>query len=118
MEDYEMRALLGEFYDDTTEEQKDAIGEGCDILDRRFPDSDMGDFRHEALAAMLAVIYGDDTDTARVSAWKAAKVAEVEAHAAMTGAIIGAALTGDESEVAQAARLGVTRVTLRKALGR
>lgn len=117
MEDYEMRALLGEFYDDTTEEQKDAIGEGCEILDRRFP-ADLYDLHTEALAAMLAVIYGDDTDTARVSAWKAAKMAEVEAHAAMTGAIIGAALTGDESEVAQAARLGVTRVTLRKALGR
>lgn len=118
MQDYEMRALLGEFYDDTTEEQMDAINAGCEILDRRFPGSDMEDLRTEALAAMLAVIYGDDTDTARASAWRAAKTAEVEAHAAMTGAIIGAALTSTESEVAQADRLGVTRVTLRKALSR
>jgi len=128
MTDEEMRGLLGHVYDETTEEQREIIERAGDAIDARWPltideDGTRGDDypeeRRLAMNAVLALVLGDDTDEEIAAQWRAARVAEREAHASLTGAIIaGSLLDPAESEVSRAARLRVTRVTLRKALGR
>ncbi len=113
-----LHGYLGTAYDDLTDEQRDILVRASERIDARWPDPDLTDLRTEALSAVLGMLLGDATDTEAVADYLSAKRAEREAHARMTGAIIGGQLIGHESEVQHAARLGVTRVTLRKALGR
>ena len=118
MQDHELRGFLGHVYDETTPEQRDAISRAADQIAARWPDPDLTDLRTEAMNAALAVILGDDTDTRIAEQWTQARHAERMAHAQLTGAIIAGQIVAPESESSQAERLGVTRVTLRKALGR
>lgn len=118
MQDHELRGFLGHVYDETTPEQREQISSAADQISTRWPDSDLTDLRTEAMNAAVAVILGDDTDTGIAQQWARARHAERMAHAQLTGAIIAGQLVAPESESSQADRLGVTRVTLRKALGK
>ena len=64
----------------------------------------------------MSVILDDAAPAALVADWTAAQAIAARAHATMTGAIIAAA--ADTSELALAARLGLSRATIRKALGK
>jgi len=128
MTDEEMRGLLGHVYDETTEEQRDIIERAGDAIDARWPITveedgtrvdEYVEERRLAMNAVLALVLGDDTDDEIAAEWRRARAAEREARASLTGAIIaGSMLNPGESEVARAERLRVTRMTLRKALGR
>lgn len=112
-----MRGLLGPAYDDTTDEQRAAIDRACALIDARWPSADLADNRAEAVSAMLQVVLGDTTDTEFADRWHAARAAERQAQAQATGAIIAASVLG-ASEAALADRMQVTRMTVRKALGK
>jgi len=127
MDDNDLRALLGDTYADTTPEQRDAITRAASAIDHRWPltiteDGDLDDYvdeRREALNAAMQMILGDATDEEASAHWHRTRAAERDARARLTGAIIaGVILDPTESETARAQRLQVTRVTLRKALGR
>jgi len=128
MTDEEMRGLLGDAYDETTEGQRDIIERAGDAIDARWPIKveadgtlvdDHAEERRIAMNAVLALVLGDATDDEMARDWHAARAEEHEARASLTGAIIaGSMLNPGESEVARAERLRVTRMTLRKALGR
>ena len=115
----DLAALLGPAYDETTPAQRAAIVTAAEAIDARWPDPDLADTRTVALSAALQVVLGYETDAVLAADWHYVRAAERAAHARMTGAIIaGALLDPAESEVARAARLNVTRPTLRKALAR
>ncbi|WP_163275313.1 hypothetical protein [Cellulomonas iranensis] len=115
----DLHALLGDAYDETTPAQRDAVTAAVNAIAARWPEADLQDTRDEALGGALRVILDGERDQDVVAQWHRAVAAERAAHARMTGAIIAAAaLDPGESEVARAARLNITRVTLRKALGR
>lgn len=113
MQDYELDAYLGDT--PTTDEQRQAIMRASDAIDTRWPDDDLADLREQAFTAATQVILGDDTLEAIAGRWTAVRLREREAHAAMTGALIASSGT---SEQALADRAGVTRMTVRKALGK
>ena len=114
-----LHGYLGDFYNMLTEEQRGILAQASEQIGERWPDPDLADVRNEALTAVTMILFGDATDEGIAAAWFAARWAEREAHAQLTGAIIaGQLLNPSETETSQASRLGVTRVTLRKALGR
>lgn len=115
MQDHEMRAYLGDAYDDTTPEQRDRIAGAAAAIDARWPDPDLADTRTDAMSAALEVILGDTTPEAVAAEWHQARAVERAAHARLTGAIV--ALAG-EPETHISDRLSVTRPTVRKALGK
>lgn len=119
MQDHEMRGLLGPAYDDTTEEQRAAIEQASEMVARRWSDQDDDDTRIDALSAAMEIILGDATDVEIAARWHRAVAAELTARARLTGAIIaGRVLDPTLSEVAQEARLQVSRPSIRKALGK
>lgn len=118
MDDNALRALLGDFYPDTTPEQLAAIGQAYDQIGARWPDPDLADTRLDAMNAALEVILGDTRDEDVAGEWHRARARERVAHSRLTGAIIAGSIVAPEPETRQAERLHVTRVTLRKALGR
>lgn len=118
MQDHEIRGFLGHVYDETTPEQREQISRAADQIAARWPDADLTDLRADAMNAALAVILGDELDTTYAQEWAHVRHAERMAHAQLTGAMIAGQIVAPESESSQAERLGVTRVTLRKALGR
>lgn len=113
MQDYEMDAWLGDT--EATDEQRAALKHAADEIGARWPDPDDADVRAEAFTAAAMVVLGDATDVEVVDAYREARRAAREAQARMTGAIIAGQIIAPESEVAQAARLGVSRLTVRKA---
>lgn len=115
MDDHTLHGLLGDTYAETTPEQRAAISTAADRIADRWPDPDLEDVRREALNAAIAVILGDDTleDVAQV--WHRTRATERDAHAALTGALIASA---DQPETTLERRTGVTRTTVRKALGK
>ena len=112
MTDHELDAWLGDT--DATDAQRAALQDAAYTITRRYPDPDLADDREQALTAAAQVILGDATLEEHVDAWRAARRIETERHAAMTGALIA---TGG-TEVGLAARAGLTRMTVRKALGK
>ncbi|HUX70406.1 MAG TPA: hypothetical protein VMV41_07850, partial [Cellulomonadaceae bacterium] len=112
--DHEMRGLLGPAYDDTTPEQRAGITRASDAIAARWPDEDYGDWRRAALNAAMMVILGDDTLDGIATMWRDLREREQEARAMLTGALI--VTPGTERDLA--ARAGVARETVRKALGR
>lgn len=115
MQNHEMRALLGDAYDDTTPERRDAISRAADAIETRWPDPDLADTRTDALSGAMQVILGDATLEGVAADWRRARAVEREAHAALTGALIASAA---EPETRLAERAQVTRMTVRKALGK
>lgn len=112
MQDHELTAWLGDT--ETTAEQRDAIRTAADTISRRWPDPDLADLREAALNAAAQVILGDETLETIGGEYITARAREREAHAALTGALIAT----QDTEVRLAERAGVTRMTVRKALGK
>jgi hypothetical protein len=112
MQDYELDAWLGDTQ--VTDEQRAKLHTAADTIAARWPDPDLADTREQALSAAVMVILGDDTLEAIADQWRAARRLERERHAALTGALVAS----DGSEVSLADRAGVTRLTVRKALGK
>lgn len=112
MQDYELDAWLGDTQ--VTDGQRAALHAAADAIAARYPEEDLADSREQAFSAAAMLILGDDTLETIADQWRAARRLEQERHAALTGALIAA----DGSEVALAERAGVTRMTVRKALGK
>lgn len=114
MQDYELTAWLGPAADEVTDEQRQAIAAAADRIGARWPDEDLADLREAALNAAAQIILGDDTLEATAARWAALRARERVAHAALTGALIAT----PDTEQGLATRAGVTRMTVRKALGK
>lgn len=114
MQDYELDAWLGDT--EATDEQRAALLRAADEIGARWPEPDDADVRTEAFTAAATVVLGDAADVEMVDSYRQARRAAREAQARMTGAIIAGQIIAPESEVAQAARLGVSRLTIRKAM--
>jgi hypothetical protein len=109
-----LHGYLGDAYAETTPEQRDRIIRAAEAIEQRWPDPDLEDTRREALATAVAVVLGDDTLEQVADAWHAARAAEQDARARLTGAL----LASDGPEVTLARRAQTTRMTVRKALGK
>ncbi len=118
MQYYELYAYLGDFADNLTAEQKAALRRAAEQIEQRWPDADDSDLRRDAFTAAAMLAFGDATDEGIASEWASARRAERDAHARLTGAIIWGSIAAPEPETRQAERLGVTRMTVRKALGK
>lgn len=114
MHDHELDAWL----DGTpaTHEQRTALHRAADLAETRYPGADAKDDRGAAFTAAAQVILGDATLEIFAGEWARARTAERDAMAALTGAIIAASATTAESAIA--ARTGINRMTIRKALGK
>ena len=114
-------AYLGDFAGDLSDEQKDDLARAFDAIDARYPLDDEGqddwaDERESACTAAAMVTFGDDSLGNIADQWQGARRFERDRMASLTGAIIAAAQTMPETQVAAAA--GVDRMTVRKALGK
>lgn len=107
-------AWLGDAADDTTPEQIERLDAASTLIEERYPHKDLEDSRRDALWSAYQVIVGDDTTEAVAAAWLAARKAERDAHAALTGAIIA----DDRNELRLSTALGLSRPTIRKARGK
>lgn len=114
MQDYELDAYLGDFARQVTDEQRAALHRAADAVAGRYPAPDLADSRERAFSAAAQVILDDATLEEVAAAWRDAYRLAVERHDALTGALIAAG----GSEVSLAERAGVTRMTVRKALGK
>lgn len=114
MQDYELDAWLGDFAGETTPEQKDRLRQAAATIDTRWPDEDDADSREQALNAAAQIILGDDTLEAYGARVMEAQRQVGEARAGLTGALIAT----DAPETVLAQRSGVSRMTVRKALGK
>ena len=120
MQPYELNALLGDT--ELTDEQRDAFARTVEAIADRYPGREHGQHPDEesiteAMAGALQVLLGDDTLEGLAGAWARARAAEREAMGRLTGAIIATVQAGvPEVQVAERAR--VTRMTVRKALGK
>lgn len=106
---------LGEFAADATDEQKTAIAAAAAQIDDRFGED--GDDREQALSGAVQVILGDSNVPELARARQLVQGAANDAYNQLKGAIIAAHQAG-ESEYALTAASGVTRVTIRKILGK
>lgn len=114
MQDHEMRGLLGPAYDETTPEQREQIDRANDAIEARWSGDDLADTRQAALTGAMLLVLGDDTLEAVAARVHAARAAYQAALAEVTGALLVSA--GSEVELSK--RSGLTRVTVRKALGK
>lgn len=112
MQEHELTAWLGDA--PATDEQREQLHRAADLADTRYPDDP--EDAQTAFTAAAQVILGDDTLDNRAEAWKAARKAERDAMAALTGAIIAA--SAEQTESAISASTGLNRMTVRKALGK
>lgn len=112
--DYDIDPWLGDT--DATDEQRQALQAAADRIAERWPDPDDADTREQALTGAALIILGDDELEAVGSRYVAARAAAAEAQATLTGALIASEGTASEYELAE--RAGVTRPTVRKALGK
>ena len=113
---YEVEAWLGPALDDMTAEQVDAFARMVEAIGDRYPGADEADVRELASSGALQVMLGASTLDELGRALAGARRVEREAMAMLTGAIIAASASQSESEVAR--RASVTRMTVRKALGK
>lgn len=114
MQDYELEAWLGDV--EVTPDQWELLHRAADDTAARYKNDD-GDAAEQAFTAAAMVILGDSNVDAAVTSYAAAKRAERAAMETLTGAIIGAVLTGD-TEKGISDRTGINRGTVRKALGK
>lgn len=112
MLDYDLDAYLGNT--EATDDQRDAIKRAADAIDARWPRPDDADTREDALSAAVQVILGDATLEDLGAAYLSARRLERRQHALLTGALIAS----EGSDVSLSDRSGVTRMTVRKALGK
>lgn len=120
MQPYELDAWLGDT--ELTDEQRATFARTVEAIADRYPGREHGQHPDEesiaeAMTGALQVLLGDDTLEGLSAAWQRARAAEREAMGRLTGAIIATVQAGvPEVQVAERAR--VTRMTVRKALGK
>lgn len=112
MQDYELDAWLGDT--PATYEQRARLLAAAETIAARYADDE--DAERDAFNAAAAVILGDADPAALVEPYQRAQAAAQAAHATMTGAVVAA--SQEASERALAGSLGLTRPTIRKALGK
>lgn len=112
MQDHELAGLLGPAYDESSVEQRERVRAAVTTIQSRYPDD--AEAQACAGAAALEVILGDNALETIAAKWHAVRAEEADAHARLTGAIVATA--APETTIAQ--RAGVTRMTVRKALGK
>ncbi|WP_234057912.1 hypothetical protein [Microbacterium sp. NFH-22A-Y] len=115
MSTFDPHAYLGPFAADASDEQKSALTRAARMVDARYPGPD--DDSEQAMSGAAQIILGDDSLEGLAATYVRARRAERDAMAQLVGAII-AESGKNASEVALADRSGLTRVTVRKALGK
>lgn len=114
MQQHEIRAWLGPAYDKMTEEQVADFTLLVQRIEDRYPDDE--DVQAAMMSGALQVLIGDDTLEGLGREWLCAKTAERAAMKALWGGIMVA--DAELSEVEISRRANVSRVTVRKALGK
>lgn len=118
MQDYELDAYLGGA--EVTPPQREAVRRALDMVAARFPEQGDPDATLAAAMAAQVIIQGNIHRAGMVepaARWAEARRVERERWAELVGAMIAAAVTGmPETHIAESA--GVTRVTVRRALGK
>ncbi len=119
MQDYELDEFLGGVVE-VTPEQRAALKAAAGLVAARFPEEEEGQpnpWAERSYVMASQIILEDSTVREVAEAYTAARIVERDRWAELVGAMIGAAAAGvPETRIAQAA--GVTRVTVRKALGK
>lgn len=113
MQRHEQEAWLGPAFVEMTPAQVSAMARYADMIEARYDDEAL---RSAAACGALQVVFSDGTLEQAGERLARARQEEREAMAALTGAIIASADTDSESSLAR--RAGVTRVTVRRALGK
>lgn len=113
MQRYELEAWLGPALAGMTPDQVGAMVRYADMIEARYDDDAL---RGVAAGGALLIVLSDSTLEQLGEALARARQDEREAMAVLTGALIASADTDSESSLAR--RAGVTRVTVRKALGK
>ena len=113
MQRYELEAWPGPALIEMTPGQVDAMARYADMIADRYDDDALRSF---VARGALLIVLSDSTLEQIGEALARARQEEREAMAVLTGAIIASAETDSESSLAR--RAGVTRVTVRKALGK
>ena len=115
MQRYELEAWLGPALADldADAQQVAAMARYADAIEDRYADEAL---RGLAAGGALRIVLADSTLEQLGEALARARQDEREAMAVLTGALIASADTDSESSLAR--RAGVTRVTVRKALGK
>lgn len=119
MQDYDLDAYLGAFAEELDADRRWVLGQVLDKLAERWPSPDFTDEATAAGNAATELAFGDSTADQIVIEYRDAREAERTAHLRLTGALLYTSLSEPAvSEVALAERFGVTRMTVRKALGK
>lgn len=114
----ELDAWLGDAAGEASEDQKEALLRVSEMVAERYPDEDDPSDSEQCFAGAGMVILGDETIEGLRDEWQAARQAADEARARFAGAVMAAVTYHGWSEAALAERLGVARMTVRKALGK
>lgn len=114
MNDHELNAWLGDVT--VTDEQRAALHRAADMTTARYPHPDQRGDAETAFTAASQLILGDATLTETAATYAAARRAEREAMAALTGAMIAASATTREAAISR--ETGMNRMTVRKAIGK
>ena len=113
MQRHELDAWLGPALAGMTPDQVAAMASYADAIKDRYADDAL---RSVAAGGALQIVLADSTLEQAGERLARARQEEREAMAVLTGALIASADTDSESSLAR--RAGVTRVTVRKALGK
>ena len=113
MQQYELEAWLGPALAGMTPDQIAAMSRYADMIEDRYDDDAL---RGLAAGGALLIVLAGSTLEQLGEALARARQEEREAMAMLTGALIASAETDSESSLAR--RAGVTRVTVRRALGK
>lgn len=113
MQQYELEAWLGPALAEMTPDQVDAMSRYTDAIEDRYDDDAL---RSVAGGGALQIVLSDSTLEHAGKALARARQEERDAMAVLTGALIASADTDSEANLAR--RAGVTRMTVRKALGK
>jgi hypothetical protein len=113
----ELYAYLGKVADEITDEQRSTMSDVVRLLKRRWPGGSFTEELTEAMRAALGIVLGDATPEEMGQEWAAASAAYDAAQQRITGVIVAMSLA-DASEYQVAVLLGISRQTVRKALGK
>ena len=113
MQEYELRAWLGDV--EATDEQMEALMRLSDEIDERFPGGDDVEDHNEAFNGGAFLILGLRSRDDLRTEWENARAEAHAAHRRMVGGIIA---DHTDTEVALSERWGLSRMTVRKALGK
>ncbi|WGD38460.1 hypothetical protein [Lysinibacter sp. HNR] len=113
---FDLDAWLGDT--EATPEQRAALIEALDGIEKRYPHADLEDSRTDASRGALEIILDSENPEQTLEdlglEWQRAKLKERERMAVLTGAIIAASAHMTEVDIARVAQ--VNRTTVRAAL--